>query len=296
MRTKGFTLIEVLVVAVIGLVVLGMVMDAFLETSKATAELTDIQEARQEALLIAGTVERTIRFRVAPEEIAEADIVKGGAAQSAPAGGEPSGSAVPISMRAELLTTHPAAARTATETTASAGAKRAPAAAASQDQFSSVPASIKPLLTTGTVQMRPKPPSGIKDDLFREQQIAIHTFSASYPPEITRVVLGNLANAEGEVHASMSEAVVHGLKRNPARTRNLGSRADTFLSRVSFRYASEFDGLNAKWTTQTLQAPKLIEYTVRVWPNRPESLQFSKRKSPSGLSAGFELTSAVEVR
>lgn len=69
-RMRGYTLVEVLVVVAVAVVLLGLVLEALIVTNRASDELMLAQEARQEALFIAQKLEKLVRGRLAPTELA----------------------------------------------------------------------------------------------------------------------------------------------------------------------------------------------------------------------------------
>ena len=85
----------------------------------------------------------------------------------------------------------------------------------------------------------------------------------------------------------------------PPVVRAVGTNPDRFHASVSFRYASAFDGLDARWERRAAAGtvPRLVEYTVRVWPRRtgdgPQS--FAESRDASGRPRGFQLVSAVAL-
>lgn len=72
-RMRGYTLVEVLVVVAVAVVLLGLVLEALIATNRASDELMLAQEARQEALFIAQKLEKFVRGRIAPTELANGE-------------------------------------------------------------------------------------------------------------------------------------------------------------------------------------------------------------------------------
>jgi prepilin-type N-terminal cleavage/methylation domain-containing protein len=72
-HTRGYTLVEVLVVVAVAVVLLGLVLEALITTNRASDELMLAQEARQEALFIAQKLEKYVRGRVEPTEVANGE-------------------------------------------------------------------------------------------------------------------------------------------------------------------------------------------------------------------------------
>jgi prepilin-type N-terminal cleavage/methylation domain-containing protein len=207
-RRRAMTLIEILVVVAIGLLVVGLVLEAMIGTNRATDELTAREGMRQEALLIAQSVEKVARYRVAPTELAPG------------------------------------------------------AAAGVVEQF-------------GPSQLR--------------------LCSLAYGADKDHL-LQTVASAGG---TSQAQHVImrssDGAEPDKAPAKRLGSNADRFKSDIAFRYASEYKDLEPIWSDQATSTPRLIEYTVRVWPNDPKMARFEVAQDSRGRNVGFRLTGAVTL-
>ena len=143
---RAVTLIEALVVVAVGSVVLGMILYAMTSTGKATDRAVSSQQMSQEALAISRSVERAIRFRVAPANLVPENPARGGAGAPAAAGG----GTVPESVKPILTAGSDAAMSSASASdrpgSAPMSATKPPAPA------KKLPASVQPLMTSGTVE------------------------------------------------------------------------------------------------------------------------------------------------
>jgi prepilin-type N-terminal cleavage/methylation domain-containing protein len=78
--------------------------------------------------------------------------------------------------------------------------------------------------------------------------------------------------------------------------RDLASQSDRYQSSISFRYATFATTSSAAWTGSSNEVPRLIEYTIRIWPNRPQFRNYDDARDPvTGRLLGFEYISAVRV-
>lgn len=291
--TGGYTLMEGVVVTAIGTLVFGLVLAAFIHTARSSEELMAGQQMRQEALLIGQGIEKVLRYRVDADQIAlvppAAREERGGAGASTPAaGGVTTSSAARTTVPRSLEGTLPT---TATATPAPAPAARTPTAA----ELTSVPATIKPLLTTtGTAALeRPVPGPG---EHYRADELAVYSLSGGPRTEQLRTLIRNSRGLPGEARHAYLERTAPGDtgEGGEARIERLGGHPDRFQSSVSFRYATDFDGLNARWRKQSERVPRLVEYTVRVWPVGSGS-DFDSARDAQGRPAGFQYTGAVRL-
>lgn len=78
-----------------------------------------------------------------------------------------------------------------------------------------------------------------------------------------------------------------------SRRRALGPNPDKFQSQVAFRFASQFNGTDAKWTRDSRDVPRIVEYTVRVWPVGKGDQSLQGQDNPSDV---FQITSAVALQ
>lgn len=69
-NVRGFTIIEAVVAVAASTIVLGLLLDAFVESNRQSQDVVENQNARQEALIIAQRVERVLRFRVNAADMA----------------------------------------------------------------------------------------------------------------------------------------------------------------------------------------------------------------------------------
>lgn len=74
-----------------------------------------------------------------------------------------------------------------------------------------------------------------------------------------RIAVGQNEDGPTVVIESGSEAVYSSPNR------------DRIASQVQFRYAREFNGIEAVWNAAAGGTPRLVEYRVRVWPRRSGS-------------------------
>ena len=207
-RRRGMTLVEVLVVVAVGLLVVGLIVEALIVTNRAADKLTLREGMRQEALLIAQSVEKLTRFRVAPDELAPG------------------------------------------------------AAAGVSEQYS--PAELR--LCSPVY-------GGDKERIFQ-------TVSSAGGDEKVQCVTMRPAGST---------------EPGKAPAKRLGASSERFRSDIAFRYASQFEGLEPVWSDQATTAPKLIEYTVRVWPNDPKMTGYEQAQDSQGRNLGFRLTGAVKL-
>jgi hypothetical protein len=277
------TVVELAVVIALGTVVFGLILGALVQTSRASQDLVVRQQMRQEAMLIAQSVEKVLRFRVDGGDLVVAEASAGAAPESS--AGK---STVPRSLE-ETLRTTASAARASTPAPA-----RTPTAA----ELTSVPATLKPLLT-GTTESaaleRPRPQPG---ERYTAAELGL--FSLSGKAEKPLALIRNSKGLEGEPRHAYVEWAPAGKVESAADAEGgavepLGSSSDRLQSSISFRYASGFDGLKARWQAQSGEVPRLVEYTVRVWP-RSAGPDFHKARNAAGQSVGFEYTSAVRLR
>src|SRR5262249_33239169 len=155
--------------------------------------------------------------------------------------------------------------------------------------LTSVPASMKPLLsTTGTLSGRPAKLG--PRERYNHDEVSFYSTPHEGPAGL---VIASLANTGGAAEQA-SHAVV---KRSPAQAspdeqtnvKVLGANWKHFQSSVSFRYASGFDqsGLAAKWLGDSdKEVPRLLEYTIRVWPVQP-AVAFAESRDSTGRPLGF---------
>ncbi|MGI8905652.1 MAG: hypothetical protein ACR2IE_04080 [Candidatus Sumerlaeaceae bacterium] len=369
-RSRAMTLIEALVVMSLSTVVFGLILNTLMVTQRESDRITAVEQMHQEALLISQSVERTLRFRVAPEELEGA--FSGGAGPNEPtAGGGATTSTLPASIAAIssstlLMTTSsrsvapvtPDSMETSTRAIEEASPERLPTA--SRTDFTSAPASIQGILgTTTSVVVPPVPAATVANSGSPASQASVAaatsvSISASSAPSAPAPVEPAAAEpkqpapaqvganpatvqagaakrpASGEERFSAAEVVVYSLGsgsdpgkvvsaiRNSrglgpvpshafleqsslgstfapgARRRSLGPNSDRFQSQVSFRFASSFQGTRAKWMRETREVPRLVEYTVRVWPvgsgDSFEEAERAEKRTPV-----FQLTSAVAL-
>lgn len=293
-RRAGLTLVELAVVLGIGTMVFGLVLAALIQTSRASDDLISRQQMRQEALLIGQSVEKMLRFRVDGDQLAFAAPAggRGGAQPPGAAGGETTGttasSTLPASLQETLLTTGTAP---VAETTAPA-----PARTPTPDELTSVPATIRPLMmpTTGTASARPNPAPG---ELYAPDELTVYSPGGKSGRERPLASVRNSRGLPEETKHVFLERFAVGADREPgaSRVEKLGVSPDRFQSQVSFRYASEFDGLNARWKAKSAQVPRVIEYTVRVWPVGAGGDFASARDRQTGRPVGFEYAGGVKL-
>ena len=106
----------------------------------------------------------------------------------------------------------------------------------------------------------------------------------------------SITNTTGDTprHVEMTWTKPGAAATDQAPRRKLGPNSDKFYSDISFRYAESFDGLEPRWTASA-KSPRLVEYTVRVWPARPEFKRFEDARDKDGRPLGYTLTSAVRL-
>lgn len=202
-RTKrAYSMVEVLVVTAVGAVVLGLVLDALIQTNRVSDELVLGQQMRQEALVIAQSVEKVVRLRIDP-------------ATGATGGNE------------KFL----------------AGEMK-------------------------TLSMAPAPGGQV-----RALETSVSTDAENGP----RVVVRRAAEG-GDAKAGV-----------------LGANPDRFRTEIAFRYAEEYDGLEAKWADSATSKPLVVEYTIHVWPKRKGFDRFENAQDAHGRNLGFKYTSAVKL-
>jgi hypothetical protein len=309
-KKAGFTIIEAITSVGISSVVFGLVLTAFVATQKTSDRFTEEQMLRQESLLVAQQIERVLRFRVSPSELAE-----GGAGQASPAAGgnlrttpTESVSTVPISMSVAGVST--ATASLTTDSLTSATAQANPKVV-----FENAPNSVKGMFTTGTAQQESDRGGSETDS--GQQTTSTEVSRALRNPERfewDELVVCSLSagTGSGRIITAIKNSRVGGgntvrpfLERGPvghsfgpgSQLASMGSYSDKVNCQVSFRYASTFKDLQAEWLRSAkTTVPELVEYTVRVWPARLKAANFEDARDSDGRSVAFQLTSAVSIR
>lgn len=296
---RAVTLIEALVVIAVGSVVFGMILYAMTSTGKATDRAVASQQMSQEALAISRNVERIMRFRVAPSNLVQEMPARGGAGAPTAAGG---GATIPESVKPVLAAGTDAASSATAADRVTSGAAPKPAVPAKK-----LPPSVQPIMTSGTAE-------GGADTESTTPTAHPAAASATAPPDTDRfdvsslriVSLARHATGEGPVvtidnsagdkprHVGTTWLQPGAAATDETPRKVLGANADKFCSDISFRYADSFDGLEPRWVTSS-KAPRLVEYTVRVWPARPEYKTFEDARDKDGRAIGFTLTSAVRL-
>lgn len=317
-RSAAYSLVEAMVALGVGTLVFGLIVATLITTQRAGDRLSRQQQVRQEALLISQSVERVLRYRVSPVELA---AFSGGAGQDGAAGGGTAGSEAatqtlpasiaPLMKEATLepaqdssdapATTSSRPARQPSPTTATANME-------SVDIRTSAPQSVRPLFTTGSatlpaeqdaplVQEPKQNPRILGEERFSPNEVVVYSLTTG--PDPTRIVtaIRNAPASGASGSTAYLEQSATGNSFSPGtKRRALGLNSDRFHSQVAFRFATEADGLKAKWHREAQALPQVIEYTVRVWPKLKGDPDFENARSPEGRPLGFQITSAVALK
>ena len=129
---------------------------------------------------------------------------------------------------------------------------------------------------------------------FSSDEVVVYSLGSG--PDPSRMV-ASLRNSRG-IGQQPSQAYLEltpagGAFGPDARRHSLGTNPDKFQSQVSFRFATGFNGTDAKWTRESREVPRLVEYTVRVWP---KGVQDSAEDDQQTFARSvFQLTSAVAL-
>jgi hypothetical protein len=122
--------------------------------------------------------------------------------------------------------------------------------------------------------------------------------TAGQPPQSLRSIAVSIKNSGGIGDAPrLAYFQTRSLSGNSdVMTKDLGTQSDRYQTSVTFRYAVSADRNGAVWTASSNQVPEILEYTIRVWPNRPAMRNFHDARDPqTGRLMGFELISAVRL-
>lgn len=298
---RAFTIIEAMVVMSLSAVLLGLLLDTFFETNRTTDELVTTQQLRQEAVYISYAVEKMLRYHVDPADLTTSALGLGGAAPPSPAGGDSTSASVsavlPGSMHANLLTTLPAVLVKITSPTQSAAqpgsAQSAkPALSPAADQTTAIPPSIRPLLTTGTAEAVPTP----SEERYQPLLLRLCTLSEGADSTgILHSIRASLEAGAGGSHVVVRRSALGSADKAVGPGRPVSLFRDRIQSDIQFRYAEKYKGLEADWVSATVGKPRLIEYTVRVWPNDAKYTRFEDARDEAGRRLSFTLTSAVRL-
>ncbi|MBX7244389.1 MAG: hypothetical protein K1X53_02755 [Candidatus Sumerlaeaceae bacterium] len=134
-------------------------------------------------------------------------------------------------------------------------------------------------------------PQVSKTDKFTAGELTVLSLALGTSAEEILCGISNGTSA-GSRHVMLKNTSAEG---EGGRSKPLGSNTDRYQSEISFRYASEFKGTDAVWKADASATPRLVEFAVRVWPNRPTFKNFADAKDGSGRNLGFTFTSAVAV-
>lgn len=224
---RGMTLVEVMTITAVSTLIFGLVLGALISTNRESNEAVLNQGMRQEALLAAHRLEKSVRFRM------------------------------------------PSAART-----------DAPAP----------PTGLPP----GDARIAREPEKFAADELTLVTTQQVETEPGKFE---LRSLASSIRNSGGVGEAaSHAYLQTRDLQGNSAiNRRDLASQSDRYQSSISFRYATDATTNSATWTPSTNEVPRLIEYTIRLWPNRPQFRNFEDARDPAGRTLGFEYISAVRL-
>jgi type II secretory pathway pseudopilin PulG len=191
-------------------------------------------------------------------------------------------------------------------------------APAHRAEFTSVPASIQGILGTTSTASAPPAPAGATmqpspavaapdpraanltrtstgQERFAADEVVIYSLGAGPDPgKLVSAVRNSRGLGNVPSHAYIEQSPAGSAFAPAARRRSLGPNPDKFQSQVSFRFASSFDGTNAHWNRETHQVPRLVEYTVRVWPVGQRDTQ--EPAANGRIAPVFQLTSAVALQ
>jgi hypothetical protein len=272
-RRSGFTLVEAVVMLAVTGVVLGLILDALIQTDRSSRELVDHQQMRQEALVIAANIEKLARYRVSPPQLAQA---------GAPAGAEGPAEDIPHSLSVTGITTAVLERAAETSPTATSTTDSPTTVTRMTDMdTTTMPPSVRTLFTTGTVQQPAEDPAANPAEAFAPGSMTLATLAAGTEPH---QLLQQIEN-DGQ-----NRLVLRNVASGAFRT--IGLQPDKFQATVSFRYAEHFDGLQPAYNP-TASAPKLVEYTIRVWPRSERYPRFEQAIADGGRVVNFSLTSAM---
>lgn len=346
-KNRGLTLVETLVYLALGSVVFGLVLGALISTERASARLSATEQMRQEAMLVAQSVDRVLRYRVAPADLdlrltaggaAEPESPTGGGADdsSTTASGADTNGSIPGSILQALATstsatsetagtTHPmiaatqsspTAANAASTATSSATPAPSPTPAATPDP-KTMPPSVRAVFeTTGSASQVPAPQTTTTQqqagtaqpaapaapsqataaERFSTDELIIYSLNSG--PDPSRLVTA-IRNSPGlgqePMRAYLEQSAAGGAFGPGSHRETLGPNPDKFQTQVFFRYATDFDGVNAQWARESRLVPRVVEYTVRVWPRTKEPTTFEESRDPDGRPSGIQITSAVAL-
>ncbi len=227
-QERGVTLIEVTTITAVSTLIFGLVLGALISTNREANEAALVQGMRQEALLAAQRIDRTLRFRVA-----------------------------------------------------SAARPDAPPAPAA--------------LPMGDVRIAREPEKFVPDEL---AVVIVQPQETEDKRSELRTLTASIRNSGG-VGETASTAYIQTRDQqgnSATNRRNLAAQADRYQSSISFRYATDATTAGAVWISATNEVPRLVEYTIRIWPNRPQFRNFDDARDPqSGRPLGFEYISAVRL-
>jgi type II secretory pathway pseudopilin PulG len=324
------TLIETLVVMSLSTVVFGLILNTLVSTQRESDRLANTEQMHQEALLISQSVERVLRYRVSPGELE--GVVQGGAGAEAASGGgiaPATTSTLPASIAAISSATLAITTNTQNGSHRTTAPSPTPAATpdnngrpdrlspASRAEFTSVPASIQSILGTTatatgpanipvapranapgqqTVQVKQTSKAPVGQERFATDEVVVYSLSAGPDPGKLVTALRN-SRGLGNVpsHAYLEQTPGGSAFAPASRRRSLGPNPDKFQSQVTFRFASTFNGTDAQWTREAHEVPRLVEYTVRVWPIGQSDMPDPAQQHGPRAIPTFQLTSAVAL-
>ncbi len=281
---RGVTLIEALVVIAVGVIVLGLILTAMVESGRQSDDLLIRQQMRQEALVISQTIEKAIRFRVRPEYLApSASLPPGGAAPTPAAGGV----AAPPSVR-DLLST-------STATAGASPATTSPKTNGKADPSSSAPESIRNLLKDPNHASPPaaRQSSDSLEKMDDRRSLRIATLAFGKDPKrllcgFRQVLIGPKSGVEMVLSPASATAAWTDVRK-------LGMFADRLNSTVDFRYGSPSPNLDVTWRESANPDTRLVEISVKVWPVTKSAVAFDQSVDNAGRPLRFEYRTVVSL-
>jgi hypothetical protein len=183
--------------------------------------------------------------------------------------------------------------------------------------FQNAPTSVQTMFTTASATQPSGPQSGQSEshtttpsgggdisqpisgaEKFESDELVVYSLASGPDPgRIVTAIRNSLAGNGNAVRAYLEQSPAGNEFSPGARRKSLGSFSDKVSCQVSFRYASEFKKTDAVWQRSAkANAPKLVEYTVRVWPSRLNVANFEDARDADGRRLAFQMTSAVAIR
>jgi hypothetical protein len=129
---------------------------------------------------------------------------------------------------------------------------------------------------------------------FASDEVVVYSLGSGPDPSRLVAAVRN-ARGLGDVpsHAYLEQNAAGNAFAPTSRRRALGPNPDKFQSQVAFRFANQFNGIDAKWSRESRDVPRVVEYTVRVWPVGKGDQSMQGQDNASDV---FQVTSAVALQ